>query len=180
MTNQAEAMRLFDEANRLWFEQGRTNKALSLYREAVKQDPTDPVILYQIANVLWAFERFNEAKEMFLIAQQYQDRLSTHGKKIFAEQKQRVMETTSFRFLLPVPATEFDFEKLDAMGLTHRQWLKVAFAAEERRIFGLAAYALERGMPFTDPDTERDRRKLEEEIGWAMSDLELMRPETQK
>ena len=81
MTNQAKAMRLFDEANRLWFGQSRFNKALSLYREALKHDPSDSVILYQlaIANVLWAFEQFDEAREVLILAHQHQDRLSEHG-----------------------------------------------------------------------------------------------------
>lgn len=180
MTNQAEAMRLFDEANLLWFGQGRFNEALSLYREALKHDQTDPVILYQLANVLWAFEHFDEAREAFLLAEQHQDRLSEYGKKIFSEKKQRLIATLSFKSPLPIPASELSFEKLDSMGLEHKQWMDVAFAAEERRMFGLAADALDRSMPFIDPDIERDRRKLEDENRWWVSDLKLMRSEAQK
>ena len=62
--NQAEARRLFDEANRFWFGEGRYNKVLPLYREALKHDPTYPVILYQLATVLWAFEKFDEMTEV--------------------------------------------------------------------------------------------------------------------
>jgi len=78
--NQAEAQRLFKEANCFWFGEGRYNKVLPLYREALKHDPTDPVILYQLANVLWGFEKFDEMTEVLELAQQHQERLSDRGK----------------------------------------------------------------------------------------------------
>lgn len=180
MTNQAEAMWLFDEANLLWQGLGQFNQALSLYREALKHDPSDPVILYQLANALWAFEQFDSAREAFLQAEQHQYRLSEYGKEILSQEKQRLIATVSFKLPLPIPASELSFEKLDSMGLNHEQWMDVAFAAEKRRMFGLAADALDRSMPFIDPDIERDKRKLEDENRWFVSDLKRMRPEAQQ
>ena len=87
--NQAEARRLFDEANCFWFGEGRYNKVLPLYREALKHDPTVPVILYQLANVLWAFEKFDEMTEVLELAQQHQERLSDSGKESFAAGKKK-------------------------------------------------------------------------------------------
>ncbi|PSM47178.1 hypothetical protein C7Y66_21105 [Chroococcidiopsis sp. CCALA 051] len=180
MTNQTEAMRLFEQANRYWFGDMQFNQALQLYREALKHEPTDPVILYQLANVLWAFEEFDEAKELFLLAQQHQEHLSEYGKQILAKEQQRLLKTTSFRRSLPLPLAELSFENLDAMELTHRQWLHIASDAEERRLFGLAADALEHSFYFTDPDNERDRCKLEKENRRALRDLQLMRKEVQE
>jgi tetratricopeptide (TPR) repeat protein len=180
MTNQAEALRLFEQANIHWFGDMRFNQALQLYREALKHDPTDPVILYVLANVLWAFEEFDEAKEMFLQAQQHQDRLSDYGKQILAKEQQRLLETTSFQTPLPLPATELSFEKLVAMGLTHSQWLDIAYDAEERRMYNLAAEARERGFSSTDFDNEKDKMKLYHKSIDSFDDLQLMRKEAQE
>jgi predicted Zn-dependent protease len=180
MTNPAEAMRLFEQANIHWFGDMRFNQALQLYREALKHDPSDPVILYQLANVLWALEEFDEAKEMFLLAQQYQERLSDYGKQILAKEQQRLLGTPSFRRSLPLPATELSFEKLEAMRLSSRQWMKVATAAEERRMFNLAAEATDRSFYFTDPDNEKDKMKLYHKNIDSFDDLQLMRTEAQE
>ena len=51
--------------------------------------------------------------------------------------------------------SELDFEKLESMGLEHEQWMDVAFAAEARRLFRLAADAHDQSTPFTDFDIER-------------------------
>ena len=82
--NQKEAKRLFDEANRLWFWDLKFNKVLPLYREALKYDPTNPVILYQLANVLWAFEQFGEVPALVAKIEKHLDRLSDFGKEKFA------------------------------------------------------------------------------------------------
>ena len=79
--NQRETKRLFDEANRLWFWEGKFNKVLPLYREALKYDPTNPVILYQLANVLWAFEQFDEVPALVAKIERNLDRLSDFGKE---------------------------------------------------------------------------------------------------
>ena len=41
MGKKAKTLRLFDEANRLWFEEGLTYRALAQYQEVVRRDPTD-------------------------------------------------------------------------------------------------------------------------------------------
>jgi len=181
--NQAEARRLFDEANRFWFGEGRYNKVLPIYREALKHDPTDPVILYQLANVLWAFEKFDEMTEVLELAQQHQERLSDRGKEIFAAEKQNLLdpfEPPPWRRSLPIPADSIDLEKLESMRLSHSDWYGVALAAETRRMFSLAADAYERSMLFTDPDTEKDWYKMYRENKAAFGDLEQMRSETKE
>lgn len=174
--SQTEAKRLFDEANRLWFGEGCFKKALLLYREALKYDPSDPVILYQLANVLWAFEQFDEVQVLVAKIEQYQDRFSDFGKERFAEEKSRLLDRSPFRTPMPIPACEIDLEELDVKGLSWKQWMKIKWPAEERRIFNLAARAEERSFPFVDPDSERERCKLEKENSNSFYDLKLMIP----
>lgn len=174
--SQTEAKRLFDEANRLWFGEGCFKKALLLYQEALKYDPSDPVILYQLANVLWAFEQFDEVRVLVVKIEQYQDRFSDFGKERFAEEKSRLLDPTPFRRLMPIQTSEIDLEKLDSMGFSHKQWMQISTAAEQRRMFNLAARAEERSFPFVDPDSERERCKLEKENSNSFYDLKLMIP----
>jgi tetratricopeptide (TPR) repeat protein len=181
--NQEEAQRLFKEANCFWFGEKRYNKVLPLYREALKHDPTDPVILYQLANVLWAFEKFDEMTEVLELAQQHQERLSDDGKHIFAAGKEILLEpveTPPFGCSLPIPADSIDLETLESMRLSHSDWYGIALAAETRRMFSLAADAYERSMLFTDFDTERDRNKMETKNKGAFRKLEVMRSQAQK
>ncbi|OKH37330.1 hypothetical protein NIES2119_13845 [[Phormidium ambiguum] IAM M-71] len=176
--SQTEAKRLFDEANRLWFGEGCFNKALLLYREALKYDPSNPVILYQLANVLWAFEQFGEVRGLVAKIEQYQDCFSDFGKERFAEEKSRLLAPSPFKTPMPIPACEIELEELDSMGLSHKQWMDIEWPAEERRMFNLAARAEERSFPFVDPDSERERCRLEEQNNRAYYDLKLMIPGT--
>ena len=114
--NQRETKRLFDEANRLWFWYGKFNKVLPLYREALKYDPTNPVILYQLANVLWAFEQFDEVPALVAKIERNLDRLSDFGKEVFAEAKLRLLSPSPFRTPMPIPACSIDLEELDSKG----------------------------------------------------------------
>ena len=137
--NQAEAQRLFKEANCFWFGEGRYNKVLPLYREALKHDPTDPVILYQLANVLWAFEQFGEVRILVAKIEKHLDRLSDFGKKMFAREKARLLSPSPFKTPMPIPACSIDLEELNSMGLSHKQWMSISSAAKQRRMFNLAA-----------------------------------------
>ena len=119
--NKVEARRLFKEANRLWFWEGKFHKALPLYREALKQDPSDPVILYQLANVLWAFEQFGEVRALVAKIERNLDRFSDFGKEVFAEEKARLLSASLFKSSMPIPVWEIDLEELDSRGLSHQQ-----------------------------------------------------------
>ena len=134
-----DAKRLFDEANRLWFSQGKFNKVLPLYREALKYDPSNPVILYQLANVLWAFEQFGEVPALVAKIEKHLERFSDFGKELFAKEKSRLLDPSPFKTPMPIPACSIDLEELDSMGLSHKQWMCISSAAKQRRMFNLAA-----------------------------------------
>ena len=173
--NTTEAGRLFDEANRLWFREARYNQVLPLYREALKHDSTDPVILYQLATALWAFEQFDEARELISIAEQHQDRLSESGKLIFTYQKEDILASVPFRCSFPIPAEEIDLDKLELM--KRKDWLDISYAAEERRMFKLAEYAFDKGVGISDGDAARELRELLVNNNKFFHNLTWMRPE---
>ena len=112
---------LFERANELWFglranelwfdRECRLNEAYSLYQKILKKNPRDPVILYQLANVFWAFEEFDRAEELISLAIENQEALSEYGKEILAQEKPRLLETTSFITPLPLPPRELSLKK---------------------------------------------------------------------
>ena len=178
--NQKEAKGLFDEANYLWFWQGKFNKVLPLYREALKYDPSNAVILYQLANVLWAFEQFGEVRTLVAKIEKHLDRFSDFGKQIFAREKSRLLSLSPFKTPMPMPACSIDLEELDSMGLSHKQWMSISSAAKQRRMFNLAALGEERSFPFVKRDSERERRKLKQENDNCFGYLQLMFPDAKR
>jgi len=107
----AEAIGLFDRANNFWSEEGCYHLALPLYLEALKYDPTDPVMLYQLAIVLRAFERFDEAVQALTLAEQYQILLSKTGRQLLDRRKKWLLKHLYNAPPLPVPAIEIDLKQ---------------------------------------------------------------------
>ena len=171
-----EALRLFLQANQLWFVEGCTNRALTLYQEAVNRNPADPVVLYQFAHALWALERFDEARELLARADQYRDRLSDRGQELLTAEMQKFSQPPSFRIPLPLPALEFDAERLDELEISADQWLPIASVAAEREMFGLAAQAYRRsGGGFRIHELDEDEREIERKADSALNRLYVMR-----
>jgi len=171
--NQKEAKRLFDEANRLWFWDLKFNKVLPLYREALKYDPTNPVILYQLANVLWAFEQFGEVPALVAKIEKHLDRLSDFGKEKFAGEKSRLLAPSPFKTPMPIPACSIDLEELDSRHLPWEKWMDIRRPAEQRRMFNLAARARDRGYLF-DGDSAREICELDQKNSDCFEDLKQM------
>lgn len=147
----------FREANRLWLTEGRTARALALYAEAAAASPTDPVVAFQLARALWAVDRFAEAKDALASAQAHRNKLSDLG-QLALDQWQRLSAHDPDRHHLDLPADRLDRDRLhDFAG----DWRRVAEAADERGMGGLAVYALERGggVPI-DAEDARDVDKI--------------------
>ncbi|MEG4347838.1 hypothetical protein QUB70_31860 [Microcoleus sp. A003_D6] len=172
-----DAKRLFDEANRLWFGYGKFNKVLPLYREALKYDPSNPVILYQLANVLWTFEQFGEVRALVAKIEKNLDCFSDFGKEMFAQEKSRLLDPSPFKTPMPIPARSINLEKLDSRGWSWEKWMKIQWPAEERRMFNLAAMAEERSCIF-DGDSAREICELYQKNSDCFSYLLLMFPES--
>jgi Tetratricopeptide repeat len=147
----------FAEANRLWFRTGRTARALSRYAEAAAAAPEDPVMALQLSRALWAVDRFAEARKALTVAEAHRDGLSDIG-QLTLDQWRRLSAHRPDRHHSDLPPDRLDRDRLsDYAG----DWRRVAEAADERGMGGLAAYALERwgGVPI-DAEDGRDIEKI--------------------
>lgn len=168
---------LFEKANQLWFIEGRTNKALEMYKKALKINPEDPVILYQTARVMWAFCQSNEAMDLIKKAEQHMNRLNKFGKEILYELKQKVLKLKPLTFdkLVQVKDSEMDMEHLKKMNISAAQWSRISIAAKERDMFGLAFCALQHSSgPFLDFDLAKDQHEALYEAELNMDLLDEM------
>jgi len=179
--NHIEALRLFAEANELWFQQGFTIQALARYQAAGKSDPTDPVVHYQLARALWAFSRFEEARAALVHAQAHSERLSPRGKELLTQEIDRLSHPLPFRSPSPVTEAELDVEHLQQKELSPSQWLDIAYAAREREMFGLAAYAFGHSSgSFRVHDLEEEEREMRGLAASALNRLYVMRTEADR
>jgi hypothetical protein len=144
----------FGQANRLWFDEGRTRAALLAYEDAHRAAPNDPVIAFQLARALWALDRLVEARAMFDTADAHRDALSEDGLRMLDYWRDRIGQR-------PVSDTAYPADMLDRDTLGHAldddlDWSAIADAAAARRMFGVAAYALQRwnGVPIDADDAE--------------------------
>lgn len=169
------ARQLFEKANHFWFREGCYNQVLPLYLEALKYDPTNPAMLYQLAVVLRAFERFDEAVQALALAEQNQDRLNEMGTKLFAIGKKDILKAPSYRPSMPIPAWEIDLKQLYSMNFNRNNWWAISEAAEDRRMFLLAYETYLNERRFYDSETLKYHEKLRCENESARRRVELMR-----
>ncbi|MEG3976758.1 tetratricopeptide repeat protein [Microcoleus sp. herbarium8] len=153
------ARQLFEKANHFWFKEGRYHLVLPIYQEALKYDPTDPVMLYQLAVVLRAFERFDEAVQALDLASLHQNRLSEKGRELFARRKEWLLRRPSYGWL-PIPAWEIDLKKLIADNPSPDGWYSISQVAEERRMFLLAFEAYYMHLTYADSETMREAEQV--------------------
>ena len=150
---------LFEKANHFWFSEGRYQLVLPIYQEALKYDPTDPVMLYQLAVVLRAFERFDEAVQALDLASLHQNRLGEKGRELFARRKKCLLRRPSYGSL-PIPAWEIDLKKLIADNPSCEGWYRISQAAQERRMFLLAYEAYYMNLTYADSETMREAEQV--------------------
>ena len=161
----------FARANRHWFD-GRIAAALREYEVAHEAAPDDPVVVYQWSVALWAVDRFKEARHAAAVAARHAARLSDIG-RIALRQWQQVVERLPERH-----APEIPVELLDRDALEERRvddWRRVAEAAHERGMSGLARYAIDQwdGTPL-DAEDARDIGRLTGDAHGDRSLLEQM------
>jgi hypothetical protein len=146
--------RAFAEANRLWFEEGRTARALDAYAEAHRAAPTDPVVAFQYARALWAVDRFDEARAVLDKAITQRARLDAISQMLLDQWHGILRRPLPEPSLGVPPAAVLDRDRLDADPSLVGNWRRVAEAAHERGMDGLAVYALDRwgGVPIDGED----------------------------
>jgi hypothetical protein len=143
----------FARANELWAREGRTARALELYRLAQQAHPRDPVVAFQYARALWAVDRLAEAAAMLAITDAHRDQLSPAGAMLLDLWLEQVRQS-------PPPAG-LPLETLDRDVLERQldggwDWRGVAESAADREMPGLARWALEQwdGVPLDADDMD--------------------------
>ena len=132
----------FEQANRLWFHEGRTAAALAAYKEALRQTPDDPVLAFQLARVLWSIDRFDEARSLLEQSANNREKLSEGGKSVLDMWIAKLEYPPERLFPQWTPAM-LDRDELEKDASADRDWLTIADAASVRKMFGLASYAIE-------------------------------------
>ena len=148
----------FKRANRLWFHEGRTAKALAAYGEALRAAPMDPVVAFQFARVLWSLDRFDEARFLLDQANAGRNQLSATGQRVLDRWRELLQGPPPERHYPEIPAALLDRDRLGQAPLPPgSDWLTLVDAANEREMYGLAIYALDRwgGLPI-DADDARE------------------------
>ncbi len=163
----------FDEANRLWFNEGYTAQAIAKYKKALQFSGDDPVIAFQLASAFWLLGNKDEALTNLAIAERQRGLLGEKGKRQVDLFRARVATESPPRTRDGRLGAGFDIERLAQIEPSRRDWdwLGVALDAQRLGLIGvaLAAYGLypERSL---DPDLLRDEEdlRLDAEQEWRI------------
>jgi hypothetical protein len=147
--------RAFAQGNRLWFDEGRTARALRWYRQAARERPDDAAVAFQYAVALWAVDRFAEAEAMVDRARHLAHQLSEPARETLEIWLPDLEDPSPPRHFPEFPPEELDRDRLSG-DQPDRDWRAMADAAAERMMYGVAAYALERwgGAPIDGEDAK--------------------------
>jgi hypothetical protein len=171
----AETANSFQQANELWFVQGRTKRALHYYELAAQTQPTDPVVLFQLARVLESLSLPAEARSFLASAEAHLDRLSSFGIKALRLEIAKLGRPLVYQMPIPDIAASLDIDELEKLDLSHDIWLQLAFAAREREMFALSAIAFDRSIgQIRVLELEEDERDMWREARNAWNALSAM------
>lgn len=143
----------FSQANRLWFGEGRTARALRLYEMADRERPDDPAVLFQHGLALWGMDRFDAATALLMRARDRQETLTRTGQRTLEAWIPQFTETEAPRHYPEFAPEDLDADRFMAAA-PGGDWRLVADCAAERRMFGVADLALRRwgGAPIDGED----------------------------
>jgi hypothetical protein len=166
--------RSFPQANRFWFDEGRTARALRLYGLAAREQPDDPAVLFQAGLALWGVDRFDEATRLLLRARDQQERLTPRGRTTLEAWLPQFVEDEARRHY-----PELDPAELDRDRFTDEppggDWRLVAECAAERRMFGVADEALRRwGRPPIDGEDARELDEIRTQRGTQLAAIRTL------
>jgi hypothetical protein len=167
----------FREANRLWFDEGRTKQAIEAYLGLLDEDPDDPVVLYQLSRIRWAMGAVPDARTLAQRANLNRRRLEQRGaERLDWWLKQLSFDPEAFSFP-ELAVAELDMDVLERLDPASVPWAEVALAADQRGMVGLAAIASDRGLgTFADGEDFRDLDALERKAALERRLLEKMSP----
>lgn len=169
------ASKAFSDANRMWFREGRTARALAEYRRAAEAAPTDPVVAFQLARALWAVGRRDEARHWLERAADQQSRLSDLGRDMLEHWLDLTRRPAALLPSSDLPDDELDRDRLEASDQPF-SWRTVAEVAASRGMHGLACHALDRwdGVPI-DGEDARDIERIRADAHQQEALLDRMR-----
>lgn len=153
----------FDQANALWFQQGRTQAALSLYRAALAVQPESAVVAYQTARALWATGHADEARAAMARAVSHEQQASKSGRLLLRHWQRTLRGTPS---TTPQDVSDLDAD-CPAPSKAAGHWLSAGRRALAAGIYGFAVLSLERAEQTRD--TLRDLREAESrrDVEWG-------------
>jgi len=150
-------------AHKLWFVEGKTSQARALYDSLYHDHPDDPIILFLLGQMHWSYSFFDLANKYFQLALTHKLSICPKGREELERQISQKQTKLIFRTQFPVDLENVDIENLFSLELTQRQWIQLAYAFEERELFGLAIFSIEKGTySFIDSDLDKERIKLED------------------
>lgn len=148
MNNKSKSLNadaLFEEANRLWYEKGFTQKALMLYRQFLNRSPDHPAGLLQLARTLWSVGSFEESQRLLERLEGRQHTLTADGQDLLELTKEQIANRPSTRELIDMESSLLDMERLEEEQFSSDMWVRIGLAAKAWRIYGVALRALKRG-----------------------------------
>lgn len=171
----------FQQANELWFWDGRTHQALRLYEQAAAAAPDDVAVQYQWARAQWALGRADAA--LATLEQALARAGPAHPSPAQATQatlplrqlKQQLGEVAPGPLPTPLQPEDLDVDRLSGVQLSAADWRAVVRAALQRAAWGVAIFAHERSKgAYTDFDEEKEGWKLVRQAEGDLSLLDLM------
>lgn len=146
----------FEKANRLWFHEGRTAAALAAYEQALRETPADPVLAFQLARVLWSLDRFDRARSLLQQSANHRESLSEGGQSVLEMWIAKLEQPPPERPFAQLTPAMLDRDQLKEDAEADWDWRMIADAASARKMFGLAAYAIEQweGVPLDAEDAK--------------------------
>ncbi len=150
----------FAIANQMWFFEARTVAAIARYELALDEDPTDPVVAFQLARAKWSFDELAHARELIRRAEDNDHRLSDGGRRVVQSYKERFSADPE-RGFPDWPPAHLDRDWIEDNRPTDGwDWITIADAADVRDIWGVAAFACDHWDGPIDPDRARDYDRI--------------------
>lgn len=169
----SEPTSAFDQANELWFWEGRSHEALRLYEQAARGAPEDAAVQFQWARAQAALGRGAAA---LATVENVLSRATRLGADASAqlEALRRQLASGGVQAQLPagIQPDDLDVERLGERRLSSADWHALAHAAEQLGAYGVAMFGRQHAKgAITVIDEEKEDWEL---IKKAESELTLL------
>src|SRR5262245_22768565 len=132
----------FEHANRLWFEDGHTARALREYRALAASDATNPAYLLQLARAERALGHSEECRRLYDALAHLAPRLPEKAREAIERDKRRAQGRAVVPLPAPLTVADLDREQLEDRRWPPVTWRAISSAARSRGMIGVARFAL--------------------------------------